>query len=169
MRLVIALLIACVSQQSLAVEISNFRSGLACTSTKLTEGGSGWICQPTEEVLITDQGTCVYNSQAKPCTWIGFEFDYKSNSKGTKLHCTVETSAPTNPGNPTKVLSEGVTSHSYEIKLGGESGHFFNPQYYIFTVRQKDDALVVNSGSCKSEGVVVFEYKFNLHFPTDGK
>ena len=169
MRLLIALLLVLVSWPSSAIDISNFKSGLACTHTKLTDEGSGWICQPTEDVLVTDQGSCVFNGVTKPCTWIGFEFDYKNAKKDTKLQCVVESSEPTDHGNPGELISNDATSQNYELPLDGESGHFFNPQYFIFNVRSKSNALLVNKGSCKEDGIIVFEFKFNMHFPIVGE
>ena len=149
-----------------AVEVSNFRSGLACAGARTSEEGAGWICQSTEEVLVTDQGTCVFNGTRKPCTWIGFEFDYKGAERGTKLQCVSETSAPVDAGNPGQLVAKDTSSQPYELELEPGSGHFFNPQYFVFGVRSKGRETLVNTGHCKSDGRIVFEFKFNIRFPT---
>jgi hypothetical protein len=161
---ILALAISLPSQA--AVEITNFRSGLACTKTKLTEDGSGWICQPTENVLITDQGVCVFSGTEQPCTWIGFEFDYKGAQNGTKLECVSVTSVPVDEGNPEQLIAKNTDSQPYELELKPESGHFFNPQFFAFTTRPKGKETLTNMGNCKSDGHIVFEYRFNIRFPT---
>jgi hypothetical protein len=167
MRLLLILLALAISLPSnAAVEITNFRSGLACTETKLMEDGSGWICQPTEDVLVTDQGVCVFNGTEKPCTWIGFEFDYQGAKKSTTLQCQSETSAPVDAGNPEQLIAKDANSQPYELELKSESGHFFNPQYFVFGVRSKGRETLINTGYCKLDGQIVFEYRFNIRFPT---
>ena len=165
MRLVLALITILASFPSSAVEISNFKSGLACTNTKLTKDGDGWICQQTQEVLVTDQGSCVYDRATKPCTWFGFEFDYTSDEKTTKLHCLNETSRPTSPGNPHEVLAKSVTSQSYDFDLVGTSGHFYNPMYSVFAAGSPSDSLLVEKFTCRAGDVVLFQAIFNLHYP----
>ena len=149
-----------------AVEITHFKSGLACTKTTLTQGGDGWICQPTQDVLVTDQGVCVFNGENNPCTWTGFEFDYTGAKKGEKLQCVSRTSAPVNSGNPVELIAEDVTSQSYELELDGGSGHVFNPQYYVFALHPKSEAALIEDGHCTSDGKVVFEYRFHVRFPS---
>lgn len=157
------------AQTASAVEITNFRSGLACTNGALEEGAAGWICQPTEDILMTDQGQCIYNDETIRCTWFGFEFDYKSNTDETNLRCESETSIPTDSGNPEGILERGATSHRYELKLEGRNGHFFNPQYFGFQVRPADASVIVVNGSCRSDDADIFRYRFNLRFPTTPK
>ncbi len=146
-------------------EISNFRSGLACTGTKVTEDGAGWICHETEDIFVTDQGVCVFNGKERPCTWIGFEFDYRGADKGTKLECISGTTVPVDAGNPNELIATEATSQPYELALEAGSGHFYNPQYFTFNVRPKGQETFVNTGSCKAAGKVLFEYRFKLHFP----
>jgi hypothetical protein len=151
-----------------ALEISNFKSGLACTHTRL-EGGDpqGWVCQPTQDVLVTDQGSCVYNGQEKRCTWIGFEFDYRNASKDQKLQCVARNSEPVDSGNPGKVIGKDLRSENYEIPLPAGEGHFFNPQYFVFNVRTKadPDSVLQQTFTCSASGKVMFEAKFNLRLP----
>jgi len=149
-----------------AVEITNFRSGLACTETRLSTDSAGWICHATEDVLVTDQGVCVFNGTELPCTWIGYQFDYVGASKSEKLQCESETSAPASAGNPKQLIARDANSHSYEITLDSTSGHVFNPQYFAFAVRPDGKEVLVNTGRCKSGNRIVFEYRFKLRFPT---
>jgi hypothetical protein len=166
MRLLLILLILATPLSSQAeVEITHFKSGLACTKITPTPESPGWICQPTEEILVTDQGVCVFNGNKMPCTWMGFEFDYKGASKGEKLQCVVESSVPVNIGNPKQLVAENARLHPYELPLESESGHFFNPQYIGFSVARKGSETHVDKGSCKSNGRVVFEYRFNIRYP----
>lgn len=170
MRLFLLLLALVIPRQSHAeVEITNFRSGLACTNTRLTSDAAGWICQPTEDVLMTDQGVCIFDGVKHPCTWIGFEFDYKGARKGTKLQCVSETSAPVDEGNPERLLAKDVSSQPFELDLDSDSGHFFNPQYFVFGVRPEGGHTLVNKGYCKSNGRTIFEYRFNILFPITPK
>lgn len=147
------------------VEVSNFRSGLACTNSAAVDGEPGWICQPTELILITDQGKCVYDHQEKPCTWMGFEFDYRASAKGAKLQCTSTNSQPVSEGNYEGVRSEDSTQDSYEIELPEKEGHFINLQYFIFNVSYPEDEDVVVNTTCASDGHKVFSFRFQIHFP----
>jgi hypothetical protein len=160
--LVIAIL---ASSSARAVEITNFKSGLACTHTIMTKDQVAWVCQPTIDVLITDQGICVFNGVERPCTWVGFEFDYSNAGKAQKLQCVSETSLPADRGNPTKLIARGSKSESYDIELKPGSGHFFNPQYFVFTGRRAGDSVLISKGRCSESGRSVLEYVFNVHYP----
>ena len=168
MSLLLASLLLLPNHPSPALEISNFRSGLACTHTRRADDSVGWICQPTQDVLVTDQGSCVFNGVTKHCTWIGFEFDYKSANKHTKLQCVEDDSQPSDLGNPGELLEKHASTQRFALQLDGESGHFFNPQYFVFTTRPKNGALLIVKGSCAVDGIVAFEYQFNLRFPVAG-
>ncbi len=171
MRLAIASLLILASSPVLAspseaaLEIDNFKSGLVCSDANPTHGADGWVCHQTQDILVTDQGRCVYDGVARRCTWFGFEFDYTASERGTKLQCVVETSQPMSPGNPSKVLARNVTTQSHEIELEGTSGNFANPMYYVFAVRPPATSKVVETFTCKSANVVVFEARYNLLFP----
>ena len=159
------LLGACVP--ATAVEISNFRSGLACTNTSTREdAAAGWICHVTEDVLVTDQGQCRYDGKDQLCTWIGFEFDYRGAQPGDQLECSIEQSKPTAFGNPKEELAQGATSQKFVLPLEEAEGHFYNPQYFTFTVQPHAEALLVNTGRCAFQGEVVFQYTYRLRFPT---
>jgi hypothetical protein len=166
MRIVLSLLLLLspvVSAQEL--EISNFRSGLACTHSAIEEGPNGWICQPTEEILITDQGRCNYAGEDKLCTWVGFEFDYRNAGADDKLECTVETSRPVSLGSPNQPLGKESTVQHFSIALLPGSGHFYNPQYFTFTPMAEGEPLLVNNGRCSHNDQPVFEYVYRLRFP----
>jgi hypothetical protein len=165
MRFCLLVLAILASSSSRAVEITNFKSGLACTHTSMTKDQVAWVCQPTIDVLLTDQGICVFNGIEKPCTWVGFEFDYSNAGKDQKLQCVSETSLPVDQGNPTKLIASGSKSESYEIELKSGSGHFFNPQYFVFTGRSAGDSVLISKGRCSESGRSVLEYVFNVHYP----
>ncbi|MGB0135234.1 hypothetical protein [Dokdonella sp.] len=165
MRILAAIIAVLGSFSVSAIEISNFKSGLACTNTTLSEHGRGWICHETQDVLVTDQGSCNYNGDTRLCTWYGFEFDFEASEELTKLECMGETSAPTSPGNPGGILASNVTSHPFEIELAGRKGHFYNPMYFVFKVGSGADTTMTNSFTCRADGAELFQARFNLHFP----
>ena len=148
------------------VSISNLRSGLACTRSTPAKDRTGWICQPTELILVTDQGTCVYDGQKELCTWHGFEFDYSATKPGIKLQCVANSSEPGEFGNPEKVQAKAATSSSFELELPEAKGHIYNPQYYLFRTRPIDATDIVEETVCSHGGTVVFKVKFRFHFPT---
>ncbi|MGH8108497.1 MAG: hypothetical protein ACREO1_07255 [Arenimonas sp.] len=166
MRILIIIFLLFISTPSSAIEITNFKSGLACTNSKLTKDGTGWICQPTIEVLVTDQGRCVYNGKTNFCTWVGYEFDFKAEKELTKIQCNTTFSKPLSLGNPENVTDEEVTSQDYELELKGKSGHFYNPQYFIFDTRPNHNLPLAVATTCKVSDKVVFQYHFNIKFPT---
>ena len=147
------------------LEISNFRSGLACTNSTQVEGRNGWICHPTELILVTDQGSCVFNKEKRLCTWYGFEFDYRSVEKGTKLHCTSTMSEPGNSGNPRGLVKKDSASDTYELELPEKEGHFYNPQYIAFNLQAAADDDFLIDTTCKNQDSIVFAYKLRLRFP----
>jgi hypothetical protein len=147
------------------LRVSNLRSGLACTRSTPEKERTGWICQPTELILVTDQGTCVYDGQKELCTWHGFEFDYSTEKPGAKLQCVVRSSDPTDKGNPEKVQAENTTSGSFELELPKTNGHIYNPQYYLFKTRAAGDSDLIEETVCSHQGVVAFRVRFQFHFP----
>jgi hypothetical protein len=161
--LVVVWLLLAVPAAAGAVEIRNFRSGLACTGAATTQG-DGWVCHDTQEVFVTDQGQCVYAGDTVPCTWIGFEFDYAGAGLDTRLQCTAETSEPTTSGNPGKEVARHRVSEDFELPLEGDSGHFFNPMYWIFETRPGTHDITARY-ACRSGDATVFTATFHLHFP----
>lgn len=147
--------------------MSNFRSGLACTRSTQVEGRSGWICQPTELILVTDQGSCVYDKQERLCTWFGFEFDYAGKVAGAKLQCESTTSIPSNEGNFDGVRSSNASTSKWEIDLPESSGHYYHPQYFVMNLRASEDEDVVYTTTCASAGKEVLRARFQLRFPLE--
>ena len=168
MKYVLVLLLVLVNAPVAAIEVTHFKSGLACTNSAPAPGRDGWICQPTQDVLVTDQGSCVYDGVTQACTWIGYEFDYAHAGKHTKLACVTETSKPTDLGNPGGVIAKQSTSQPFELELEGESGHFYNPMYFTFSVTRPEDSVLVDTVTCKADGMVLFQAKYTLHFPASG-
>jgi hypothetical protein len=145
-----------------AAEITNFKSGLVCFDGKELTG----VCHVTEDIYITGQGTCVYNRERKPCTWYGFSFDYKKAKPGTEILCKYKTSQKIADGNPKEIRNPSTDSGEYTIKLENESGHFFNPQYSLFTgYATLADSILATETVCSIDGKQVFSYKTREHFP----
>lgn len=145
-----------------AVEISNFKSGLACTDGKTF----GWICHETSDIYITGQGKCIYNKQEKPCTWHGFSFDYKEVTEETEIKCTVKSSKPTNLGNPKEQISNNKLISEFILPVQIGEGHFFNPQYRILSYNDGDPNLIETT-SCFSEGKLIFEINNRYIYPSN--
>lgn len=145
--------------------ISNLRSGLACTRSAPAKERSGWICQPTELILVTDQGNCVYDGKKELCTWHGFEFDYSASSSGMKLQCVSHTSEPADDGTPEKVKAQAASSTNFELELPDQKGHFYNPQYYLFQTRGADAPDLIEETVCSHNGAVLIRTRFRFHFP----
>ena len=160
-----AILLVATSAPAQAVEVSNFRSGLACPNTSAGDNKNGWICHVTEDILVTDQGSCRYNGQDRPCTWVGFEFDYRGAKAGDELECVVKQSQPSAFGNPNEELAKNATSQQFSLPLEKGEGHFYNPQYFTFTARLPNATLVINTGRCSFKGKSLFEYTYRLRFP----
>ncbi len=165
MRLLVTILLVTACVPVRAVEISNFRSGLACTNTSAREDTVGWICHITEDIFVTDHGRCRYNGQDILCTWVGFEFDYRDARPGDPLQCTISQSAPTAFGNPKEELAASDTSSEFLLPLNEREGHFYNPQYFAFASRSTNEALLVHTGQCSFQGTPLFKYTYRLRFP----
>jgi hypothetical protein len=157
------------SSASTELAISNLRSGLACIRSAPVKGRSGWICQPTELILVTDQGTCVYDKNTEPCTWHGFEFDYVASTPNLKLECVLRSSEPTDVGGPEGLAEVKVESSRFDLTLPEQKGHFFNPQYYLFALRSEERGDLLEETTCSHAGVIAFTVKFRFHFPTAPK
>ena len=146
-------------------QLSNFKSGLACTRSTQVKGRNGWICQPTELILVTDQGSCVYDKKDKLCTWVGFEFDYIAPATDTKIQCESTSSVPGNEGNFDGVRVENETSYKWELTLPDKSGHYFHPQYYVMNLQAADDADIIHETACSFDGKELFRARFKVHYP----
>jgi hypothetical protein len=162
-------LAASTAAQDDSLRVKNFRSGLACARSTLVEGSSGWICQPTELVLVTDQGSCVFNKLEKLCTWVGFDFDYVAPAPKTKIQCEANSSTPSDEGNPEGIREENATTSKYELELPEKSGHFFNPQFWVFNLHAPGDGDTTSETVCRYQGRELFRSRFRLHFPVEPK
>lgn len=143
----------------LALEINNFKAGYACTDGKTF----GSICHQTEDIYLTGQGTCVYNKKAKPCTWFGFEFEYK-NYNNEILVCHYQASDKISQGNPNEVLGVGDKGN-YSFKLDNQKGRFYNPQYMVLSFNSGEPSVVSTTTQCFVDDKLLFEFKHNVHFP----
>ena len=161
MRLIIFTIMLALTFKVTALEVSNFKSGPACTDGK----SFGWICHNTKEVYVTGQAKCTWNGEVKPCTWYGFEFDYSGNKQGTVVECKYVMSEPGSEGNPNEVIKTESNSGSYSFSLKEESGHFYNPQYILLSTQVRGKSLLKENTICMVSGETVFEFGFNVHFP----
>jgi hypothetical protein len=161
MRNLFILVLLFFSKTTMALEISNFESGLACTDGK----SFGWICHVTEEINITGQGQCIWSGENKPCTWYGFQFSFKDYKIGADINCEYRLSEPTNEGNFEGVRSENAQSGTFSFQLKEEEGHYYNPQYFLLSIKEKDSAEIRVTTICKYEGEIIFSYEINANFP----
>lgn len=141
-----------------AVELSNFKSGLACTDAKTF----GWICHETEKIYVTGQGACEFDGQNKPCTWHGFQFDYTGLSDEEKIECKFESTAIVTLGNPSEVTESDINSGTYTLPIKPGEGHFFNPQYVVLTFKSSPNK---ESTKCYVGEKLLFEYKNEFIYP----
>lgn len=146
-------------------EISNVKVGLACVKTTLEPGQDGWVCQPTKDIYVVDQGSCVYDKREVPCTWHGLEFDYKGAKPGARLVCNVTSSQPSVLGNPKSAAKSGAKQLTYELRLDKSEGHHFEAQYMVFELREVSSADVADHTQCSLDGHVVLSYDQVFHFP----
>jgi hypothetical protein len=147
------------------VEITGFRSGLACPASPQPSGANGWICHVTEDILLTDQGECLYANEPMRCTWVGFEFDYRGAKQGDKLDCIEETSRPTTHGNPEAEIAKDKTAQPFSIPLEAGSGHLYNPQYFIYETHAPGDAPLQIEVACTIGGKPAIAYTMRIHYP----
>ncbi|MCW8856535.1 MAG: hypothetical protein OQJ95_04175 [Kangiella sp.] len=145
-----------------SVEITNFKAGLACTDGETF----GWICHETNDIYITGQGKCVYNKQEKPCTWHGFSFDYTGVTEDTEISCNIETSVPSNLGNPKEEISKNQINSEFILEVPIGDGHFFNPQYSVLSFNDHSP-IVVKRTSCFVADKLLFEINKRHIYPSN--
>ena len=155
------ILIILFSATASAVEIENFKSGLACTDGETF----GWICHEVEKIYVTGQGKCTYNGEVKPCTWHGYEFDYKGITDDTAIECKVSSSYPINLGNPNEVTDNDIQEASYVLPVPVGDGHFFNPQYAVLAVPDGPPYVRAEKTECYSGDRKLFEYSKQYIYP----
>lgn len=66
-----------------AVQVFGFRSGRVC----LENGQPSSVCETTIDVQITGSDRCPQSSGARPCSWYGFELDYRNANPSVPLTC----------------------------------------------------------------------------------
>ena len=166
----LALVLGSLAHESSAIEVQNFRAGLVCEARLDIEGSDvglpvGWICFETEAIYMTGQGRCVYDRQEKHCSWYGFEFDYKGATEGDEIQCRSTSTLPTDIGNPSAEKAEDTTTYEYSLVLPAGDGHFYNPQYSVFSpggVELADTDETV----CSFEGKELFRFRFTIIYPS---
>lgn len=146
-----------------SADISNFKAGIACTDAKTF----GWICHETVKVLVSGQGTCKYNKQEVPCTWHGFEFEYKDFNRDTVFECTSTSSEVANVGNPEEILAEDTTTNTYRLDIAEGDGFFFNPQYKVLAMPKNEPIILYEQTECFLDGVKQIEYNHEFVFPAN--
>ena len=144
-----------------SIEISNFKSGLFCTDLETF----GWVCHETEQIYVTGQSKCIYDNGSIPCTWHGFEFDYKNHKEGDIISCKLESSRIFSLGNPEGVLSNDTTSDEYELEIPYGSGHFYNPQYVGLSVVTTSEDIEKQDTVCYSNDKEIFRYTKQFVYP----
>ena len=155
------LILSMLSVNIYAIEIDNFVSGPVCTDSKTF----GWVCHNQQDIYITGQGRCIWNGEDKPCTWYGFEFDYKNNEIGSIIECTYRSSEEISLGNPDEITTEDKKVGTYSFSIKEKEGHYFNPQYSVLATMSKDKANTSNETTCFSDGKKIFSYNYRFHFP----
>jgi len=161
LKTILSLILLSITFSISALEISNFKSGLACTDGETF----GWICFEGEDVHVTGQGRCVYDGENIPCTWYGYEFDYIGYSKETKIFCEVKLSEPWNLGDPQEVIKEKADNITFELELPSDNGHYFNPLYVGLSDSELGKENSVNTTVCMVNDEILFEFKSKQIFP----
>ena len=161
MKIIVGIMISSISFSVSAFEISNFKSGLACSD----ENTIGWICFETDNILVTGQGTCVYGKEKIPCTWYGYEFEYTGNSAEVILNCEVKFPKPTTLGNPEGITHEDTDRVEFELEFPDTEGRFFNPLYIGLndSVIGSEDQEI--STTCLFQNEVIFEFTTKIIYP----
>jgi hypothetical protein len=146
------------------LEIENFKSGLVCPD-RTGDVGKGWICFETEDVAVTGQGRCTYNGEEAPCTWYGFQFDYRNAGSGERISCVTTSSEPIYYGDPDNADEAAVTTKEWAFELEPGSGRYYNPQYSL-SAPQRDQTLVSDETVCSANDGIIFRYKIRTTYPT---
>ncbi|MDK9762387.1 hypothetical protein KI743_10260 [Vibrio sp. D420a] len=152
--------IMCILSQSvLALDVFNIQSGDLCEDIE----GKRWVCHNNVDTYVTGQSRCMFNKQIEPCTWYGFEFDYRSYDKTVPLRCSLTFTYPIQFGNPNNLEGKSDTK-KFELFLEENEGRFFNPQYMLLPRYGK--ALVVEHAiKCTYKDAPVFESFRRFHLP----
>lgn len=153
-----------------AQEITNFRSGLACLNSSFgsKDFGKRSICVDTEIIPITGQSVCVFNGEDRPCTWYGFEFEYKNANGVQKIICSNTSDRPGDVGGPDGISAKDVSAIEYTLELKGDSGRVFNPQYSVYRPGTQNSEEVIDKTVCRVGERKLFEFKFRIMYPATG-
>lgn len=144
-------------------EVENFKSGLVCPFHPNMEGG--WVCFETETVHMTGRSECNYGGEYIPCSWYGFEFEYKNAPKDTQLQCQTVHDTPGNFGNPRGTLSESTRTFEYNIDIKAGDGRFYNPQYSGIYPQSMTGKVTRMDTRCRYNGREVLSYRMELIYP----
>lgn len=154
--------------------IENFKSGLVCPDPTSQDSHSKKhppkICFENDTLLITGQGQCVFDNKTYPCTWYGYEFDYRNAKPNQKLNCIARSNLPITHGNPDKIEPnkiEDVNSNGYEfeLELDHNKTHFFNPSYSTFEYKPARENIIKLTTECHSDSKRLFKFSKELIFP----
>jgi len=115
--------------------------------------------------VISGEGTCVWAGEKKPCTWFGFQFDYKIAQDETAVECEWETSRTTTSGDIEEVLETNTTSGSYTIELEASKGHYIHYQYHLYKRLPAGQNLVTTTTDCSVGGTRAFNMTHHFIFP----
>lgn len=112
------------------LEVTGFRSGPVCGAGagEVGRAPSDSIC-PSRSVLMRGKDTCVYDGAEVPCTWWGFEFDYRHAVPNLPMVCIWERSVPSDEGNYAGVRSRNISVDTIAIHFPADSGHLFHPGF----------------------------------------
>lgn len=113
-----------------ALEISGFRSGRVCHAGagEVGRAPSDSICA-SRSVLTRGKDTYIYDGNEIPCTWWGFEFDYRNAVPSVPMTCLWERSVPSDEGNYQGVRSRNISVDTITISFPADSGHLFHPGF----------------------------------------
>jgi hypothetical protein len=161
MRVCLCLVLGLLALPACSAEIRNFVSGAVCSDA----AGVRSVCQQTKEIYVTAESSCNWSGKQLPCTWFGFEFDYKDADPHVPLECTYVRSQASDEGNFEGVRERNTTTGTLTYRFDSAVGHFFNPMYQLFSREAEQKHVVLNTQiACSVSGVHVFDVTFNLHF-----
>lgn len=164
----IILLTACSGANDELV-IENFKSGLVCPDPDAQDANSKKhkprICFENDTLLITGQGTCIFNGETHPCTWYGYEFDYRNAKPNQRLQCKTKSNSAESFGNPDRIEKERSKTYNFELELDHNKTHFFNPTYSIFGYRPAKKNIVKLTTECFADSKRVIKYSKELIYP----
>ena len=148
--------------------IENFKSGLLCpnpSSGEVDPKHHRHTCFETEYIVITGQGQCPLGQDELPCTWYGFEFDYKNAQPDQNLYCTVKTEYTETFGKQKKIANKPEKAHEYVLKLNASDTHLFYPQYTLFNPSSETTISEIQSTTCSDGSREVINYTQTLIYP----